>query len=182
MRFCIATGAANPSAFSPQLGLLSTFYSQNVGQQMAFVIEELQDGCRRLPLKQMLVFMAAMPLATLSGCSQFPRVDVQPRVENQRIVFDVPYSGINGILGFRVEDESGNPLWVIDTAYEKGRKIVYGELPTGGNMEAKQEFPLDNQPPAEIRGKTVTVKVTYQYDRNISACSDTYSKKIQVPE
>jgi hypothetical protein len=126
--------------------------------------------------------LGATPFVFLSGCSQVPRIDVVPVVENQRVVFDIPHSGVNGILGFEVEDESGKPLWVVKTSYEKGRKFIYGVLPTGGNMEAQQEFPPANRLPAEVRGKTVTVLVTYQYDSHMAPCSGTYRKTVRVPE
>lgn len=130
----------------------------------------------------LILVLGATPLVVLSGCSQVPRIDVVPVVENQRVVFDIPHSGVNGILGFEVEDESGKPLWVVKTSYEKGQKLIYGVLPTGGNMEAQQEFPPTNQPPAEVRGKTVTVSVTYQYDSHMAPCSGTYRKTVRVPE
>lgn len=126
--------------------------------------------------------MTAVAVVSLFvGCGQLPRIDVSPVVENERIVFDVQHSGINGILGFRVEDDAGELLWDVRTSYEKGRKITYGVLPPGGNRSARQEFPPQGQPPPDIRGKTVTVCVEYQYD-SPAPSSGTVRKTIRIPQ
>lgn len=128
------------------------------------------------------IALIAAQLALLCGCSNIPTVDVLPVVENGQVVFDISHSGIvNGILGLRVEDESGAPLWVVKMSYEKGRTITYGVLPTGGNMTAKQEFPPEDRAPAEICGRTVRVTVEYQYDSKMTPFSSKFSKTVTVP-
>src|SRR6516162_9142792 len=91
----------------------------------------------------------------LFGCGQNPRIDVVPEIENGRVVFKVPHSGINGILSFRVM-EGDKDVWIVLPHYETGHRIVYGELPTGGNMPAEQTVPAPGQPLPDIRGKSVT--------------------------
>jgi hypothetical protein len=125
--------------------------------------------------------LAALFLSCLSlGCGQRPRVDVVPAVEDGQIVFNISYSGINGILGFDVM-EGEEKLWSIGMSYEKGHKIVYGLLPTGGNMAAQQSMPANGAAPPDIRGKTVNVRVTYQYDSGISACAGSIERTVVIP-
>lgn len=92
-----------------------------------------------------------------------PRINVYPVIENGNVAFEIRYSGINGLLGFKVE-EGGRTLWAIKTSYERGHKILYGVLPTGGKLAARQLVPPSGERPPDIRGKRVTVLVQYQYD------------------
>jgi hypothetical protein len=116
----------------------------------------------------------------LFGCGQNPRIDVVPEIENGRVVFKVPHSGINGILSFRVM-EGDKDVWIVLPHYETGHRIVYGELPTGGNMPAEQTVPAPGQPLPDIRGKSVTVRITYQFDSRFSACSGQFEKAVVIP-
>lgn len=107
----------------------------------------------------------ALALAAIFGCAGCgPRIDVRVAVEKDQVVFHVPHSGVNGLLLFRVQDEAGTPLWQVQLNYEKGERIVYGVLPTGGNAPARQDIPSGTRPPPDIRGKVVKVIVDYQYD------------------
>lgn len=115
----------------------------------------------------------------ISGC-QIARVDVSPAIENGQVVFNVPHRGINGILYFQVE-ENGETVWEVRTSYEQGHKIVYGELPSGGNMSAQQLVPEDGQAPPDIRGKRVTVKVSYQHDKGLAPSASTFEKEVLIP-
>ncbi len=116
----------------------------------------------------------------ISGCGQHPRIDITPAIENGRVVFDVPFSGTNGLLGFGVSDGS-KTLCAVSTSYEKGHKIVYGVLPTDGNMPAKQTFPPLGDALPDIRGKTVTVWVEFQSDSGLSACCSSFEKVVAIP-
>ena len=128
----------------------------------------------------MRITTVVIALLLISGCGQHPRVDVSPAIENGQVVFSIPFSGINGILGFEVND-GNETLWAVNTSYDKGHKIIYGVLPTGGNMTANQTFPPDGKAPLDIRGKTVTVSVTYQYDSGFTACSGMFEKSMAIP-
>lgn len=114
------------------------------------------------------------------GCGQRPRMDVQVAVEDGRVVFDVPRSDENGLLGFRVEDEAGAILWQVKMSYDEGRRITYGVLPTGGNMAARQVVPADGAAPPDIRGRTVRVRVEYQYDDPAPSAAH-FDKVVRVP-
>ena len=117
----------------------------------------------------------------LPGCGQSPRIDVTPGIQSGRVVFNIAASGMNGLLGFAVMDGT-NTLWEISTSYEKGTKIVYGVLPTGGNMAAKQVFPPSRAIPATILGKLVTVIVDYQYDYASAPSVGHFEKSVQIPK
>jgi hypothetical protein len=120
-------------------------------------------------------------LLSLSGCGQNPRVDVSAAIENGQVVFNISHSGINGILGVGVKD-GDKTLWAVSTSYEKGHKITYGLLPTGGNMTAMQTIPEQGEGPPDIRGKTVTVSISYQYDRPFAPCSGSAEKALVIPK
>jgi hypothetical protein len=98
---------------------------------------------------------------TIPLVGQFPLVDVDAAVENGQVVFDIRHKGCNGLLWFAVDGERGEDLWKLELGYATTHRIAYGESPRFG----KQVFPAGNQPPADIRGKPVTVTVGYQYDR-----------------
>ena len=115
------------------------------------------------------------------GCGQRPRLDVQVAVEGGRVVFDIPRTDVNGLLGFWVKDEAGVVLWRVDLSYEKGRRITYGVLPAGGNAAARQVVPADGAAPPDIRGRRVVVRVTYQYDELTAPSAGNFEKTVQVP-
>jgi hypothetical protein len=116
------------------------------------------------------------------GCGQRPRLHVVPSLDaGSRVVFDMPRTDVNGLLEFRVEDEAGKALWHVHMSYEKGHRITYGVLPTGGNMTARQEVPTDGSAPPDIRGRRVQVRVTYQYDEFAAASAGHFEKTVDVP-
>ena len=120
-------------------------------------------------------FRWLMFFLVLSGCGQHPRIEVTPGIESGRVVFRIAGRDIDGLLGFTVLDGT-NKLWEVNTSYVKGRKIIYGVLPTG-NMAPSQVFPAPGVAPTSIGGKTVTVRVDYVYDRGLAA----FEKSIQIP-
>jgi hypothetical protein len=131
-------------------------------------------------LRRSTLVSVSLTLLAFLGCGQRPRLDVVPTLEEGRVVFNVPFSGINGLLQFTVEDESGKRLWDVKTSYYKGHAITYGVLPTGGSTVIRQDFPPNDQPPPDIRGKTVRVSIEYQYDDPIPSAR-TFKKTVQVP-
>ena len=108
---------------------------------------------------------------------QGPRIDVVPFVEGNRVVFDIPRSGINGLLGIIVEDEAGHILWKVNLKYYNGRQITYGEMPRG----SKQVIPADGSTPPDIRGRRVQIQVEYQYDEFMAPSAACFVKSVQVP-
>lgn len=116
----------------------------------------------------------------LSGCGQHPRIDVAASIEDEKVVINVSFTQINGISALIVS-EGEKTLWSVTTSYENGHKFVYGEVPKGGNMPAQQTNPPVGEHAPNIRGKTVTVSVVYQYDSGFSAMTGTFRKSIRVP-
>ena len=87
---------------------------------------------------------------------------------------------MNGLSRFTVM-EGTNTVWEIRTSSYKGTKIVYGELPKEGNRRASQVVPARGIDLADIRGKTVTVRVHYTYDRAFAVCQNYFEKSMQIP-
>jgi hypothetical protein len=132
-------------------------------------------------VRKAIPVLQAVPLFLLWGCAQLPTIEVAPAIESQQVVFDISHKDINGLLGFRVEDESGKPLWVVHMNYDTGHRIIYGVLPTD-IPTTRQEFPPEGRPPVSIRGKKVKITVEYQYDSNLTACMGSCTKTVQIPE
>jgi hypothetical protein len=116
----------------------------------------------------------------LSGCGQNPRIDVTPGLENGRVMFNIAATGINGLVRFAVMDGT-NRLWEVSTSYEQGTRIIYGVLPTGGNMAARQVVPPSGVVPAPIGGMVVTVRADYQYDDGFAPCVGHFEKSVLIP-
>lgn len=116
-----------------------------------------------------------------SGCGQHPRIDVSVGIENGQVVFNVPFGDMNGLLDFAV-CEGKKTVWAVSLPYERGHRIVYGLIPTGGNTVAKQTLPPVGEPLPDIRGKTITVCVGYQYDSGFAPCTGHFEKVVAVPQ
>jgi hypothetical protein len=128
----------------------------------------------------LLVTVTLIAVLALAIYAFRAQIGVAAAIENDRVVFLVQHRNVNGILKVRVLD-GAETLWEIDTGYERGHRIVYGELPTGGNRPARQTVPSLGVPVPDIRGKEITVEVEYQFDRGVSACTDTLRKSIIIP-
>ena len=126
-----------------------------------------------------IVFLAFAVLLA-SGCGQHPRIDVSVGIEDGQVVFNVPFGGINGLLDFAVS-EGNKTDWAVSLPYEKGHRIVYGVIPTGGNTVARQTLPPVGEPVPDIRGKTITVRVAHQYDNGFAPCVGHLEKVAAVP-
>ena len=113
----------------------------------------------RLAVLAVFVFLLSL-WAGYAVIDALPYVDVFATVEDGRVVFNIPHHGTS-LLSFDVEDSAEKPLWHVGLASEKGHRIYYGTLPTGGNMPATQAFPVAGKPPKDIRGKRVIVRLVY---------------------
>lgn len=76
-----------------------------------------------------LGLLGAVISVCLTGCGQRPKIDVTARVINDKFVFDIPHSDINGLLDFTISDEGGKVYWDISVPYVTAKQITYGELP-----------------------------------------------------
>jgi len=77
--------------------------------------------------------------------------------------------------------EGDKDVWVVVTHYETGHRIVYGELPMNGNRPAEQTVPASGQQLPDIRGKSVTVRIAYQFDSGFAASSGHFEKPLVIP-
>jgi hypothetical protein len=126
----------------------------------------------------------ASVLLSASGCGQHPRINVVARILDDNVVFDISAKGVNQVYGLSVEDEAGNEIWSVNDAEIKDKQpVVYGALPERSGVHAGvgQVYPAENKAPADIRGKTVTVIVRYQYDDGFSACAGSSRKTVPIP-
>ena len=132
-------------------------------------------------MRNLRIILGLAVVICVSGCGQRPRIDVSVSIDDGRVAFDIPRRDVNGLLSFRVEDLNGKVLWQINVSYELGQRIIYGVLPTGGNMDAKQVIPSDGKAPPDIRGHSVRVIVEYQYDELMAPSAADFEKTVQVP-
>lgn len=133
-----------------------------------------------MPLSRILVGLCMVSLVGTGGCGQRPQVDIRAVVEDGAVVFEVEHQGINGLIGIKVEDNSGETLWDVNLPYSRSGRIVYGMLPNEKGQSAKQVYPKSGAPPASIRGKKVRLLVQYQYDAPHPA-TRTLKKEVVVP-
>ena len=108
-----------------------------------------------------------------------PWVDVHARLEGEDVVFDITHVGIEGIRKIRVNDNVGQRLWALDLQYEKGHRITYGIVPSGGSMPGRQIFPAEGRPES-IRGRRVTVWIEYFY-METAPCRREFRKEFDIP-
>ena len=178
-------------------GPASTFYStQAPWKGAAAAGADSRRGSRRLmylvphvevavvkPRRRRAVWVLFLALSGLVlglvalSVLMLPWVDVRVHLNEQQIVFDITHVGIDGILGFGVENSEGRVIWAINLSYEKGHRIVYGSLPTGGNRLGRQVVPAEGQP-EDIHGKHVTVWMLYAHD---GVMATEFRKTIDIP-
>ena len=83
------------------------------------------------------------------------RVAARATTANGVMKLDLTYGNeVTTLATVTVSDVEGNKLWEVG-GLDKPATIVYGQVPPGG----KQVFPEDGQPPADIRGKKVLVRI-----------------------
>ncbi len=80
--------------------------------------------------------------------------------------FDLTYGkDVTDLSVFIVKDSQGNVLWTLSGNNSlTPAKIVYGTLPAGPAGSWKQDFPLDNKAPRDIRGKSIQVEIDCRYN------------------
>src|SRR5947209_2170615 len=99
-------------------------------------------------MRRTAVFVFSILLVVCLGCG--PSVNVAPRIVDDQLVFDIKTRGVNKVFSLRVEDESGNKIWVvIDPDMINKQPVVYGALPEGSGVHAGvgQTYPAENKPP-----------------------------------
>src|SRR5262249_55126665 len=91
------------------------------------------------------------------------KVGVNSTTANGRLELDLTYgTETTGITTITFTDSDGNNLWeVAGQGSAKPDKVVYGQLPADGTL--KQVSPEDGSPPADVRGKTVQIRVVNRF-------------------
>ena len=112
------------------------------------------------------------------------RVGVRPVTTGGQLELHLTYGNeATGIVTVTVTDEAGNRLWEIDgQGQSKPAKIVYGQLPADPAVPWRQEFPENGQPPADIRGKTVKIRVVNRFQVAFGPGQELTDLTVQVPE
>jgi len=86
-----------------------------------------------------------------------------------------------GIVTITFTDADGNKLWEVGgQGSAKLAKVVYGQLPTDGSL--KQVFPEDGSPPADVRGKTVQVRVVNRFQVALGPGQEVTEMTVVVPK
>jgi hypothetical protein len=110
------------------------------------------------------------------------KVGVRPTTTNGRLELDLTYGNEATQLNtLTVTDAAGNTLWEVSGAPSaKPAKIVCGQIPADGSI--KQVFPADGSPPADIRGKTVHIRVFNGFRVAFGPGQEVTDVSIEVPK
>jgi hypothetical protein len=118
-------------------------------------------------------------IVVFPGCSRSPSVSFTAQKKGDQVEFHFGYHNVNGLLGMMVwEKDASSMLWSINLGYYRGDVLEYGVVPlkyksfNGVDQSAKQNIPSDSLSPQTIPvGKEIMVRIHFQYDYLISACS-----------
>ena len=112
------------------------------------------------------------------------RVGVRPVTTGSQLELYLTYGKeATGLATVTFLDPEGNRLWEINgQGQSKPGKIVYGQLPADPAVPWRQDFPENNQPPPDIRGKTVKVRVTNRFQVAFGPGHEQTELTVQVPE
>src|SRR5215217_543583 len=110
-----------------------------------------------------LIWAAAVKVG--DALSTDTRVGVRAVTTNGQLELHLTYGKeATGLATVTFLDPEGNRLWEINgQGQSKPGRIVYGQLPADPTMPWRQEFPENGPPPADIRGKTVNIRVTNRF-------------------
>jgi hypothetical protein len=110
------------------------------------------------------------------------KVAVRPVTTSGRLELDLAYGHeATGISTLTFTDAAGARLWeVAGNGSPKPARVVYGQLPADGSL--RQTFPEDGQPPPDVRGRTVTVRVTNRFQVAFGPGQEVTDVTVAVPE
>lgn len=129
------------------------------------------------------VVIASVVAIWLTAALWPPRVNVDARIVDQRLVFHIKHNfRVNSIMAVSLWEEGAEDyLWSVDTDRGPFESIEYGELPRG----ATQRFPPNNVHPPPIQaGDVFYVHVAYQFDSALppAACCGSNTYRFSVSE
>jgi hypothetical protein len=128
------------------------------------------------------VYVVGCTIAKVGEGLTDTKVGVRATTANGRLQLDLTYGNeVTGISTITFTDEDGNKLWeVAGQGVEKPAKLVYGQLPADGSL--KQVFPEEGAPPADIRGKTVHVRVNNRFQVAFGPGHELTDVTVEVPK
>lgn len=108
-------------------------------------------------------------------------------VKDGKVVFDLEYGRrVTGLVQFIVKDENGKTLWSVRASGQTPiKQVTYGVVPADPSYDPtylkQQAYPEDGQPPADIRGKTVRLRIDYRFVQ-FGAGVEIYEIPLQIPK
>jgi RNA polymerase sigma-70 factor (ECF subfamily) len=108
-----------------------------------------------------------------------------PSLKDGQVVFDLEYGRrVTGLVRFIVEDGDRKELWNVEASGQNAiKQITYGVVPVDPRYSLKQQqYPAENKPPKDIRGKTVRVSVHYRYSNPLGPGVEICETTVRVPE
>ncbi|HJZ92366.1 MAG TPA: hypothetical protein VKE40_15930 [Gemmataceae bacterium] len=132
-----------------------------------------------------VVYVVGMAVGTL-GKALVPEthVAVTPKTSNGQLELELSYGkNVTGLDKVTVLDVEGNKLWEISApGTGKPGKVVYGQVPTEPDVAWQQNFPEGGKPPADIRGKTVQVKIDQRFLVAIGVGHELTEVTVEMPK
>ena len=110
------------------------------------------------------------------------RVAVRPVTASGGLELHLRYgSEATGITTITFTDAQGDKLWEVSgQGSAKPPTVVYGQLPADGSL--KQLFPEDGLPPADVRGRTVQVRVVNRFQVAFGPGQEVTDVTVEVPK
>ncbi len=105
-------------------------------------------------------------------------------VKDGKVEFGLSHGkNVTGVVRFIVSDDTGEVLWsVMASGQNPVRHIVYGVPPADPSYAGRRQLvPADGAAPADIRGRTVRVRVDYRFTTFLGPGTEVYETTIAVP-
>lgn len=112
---------------------------------------------------------------------------IEPKFENNELVFKLSYGCTNGLHNIIISDITKNNIyWEIDLNHYKGNKLKYGEQPqnfkifNGEIINSEQIFPEVGQPAELVEDKIYLLHANWQYDKYITVYTESTEKYFKI--
>jgi hypothetical protein len=169
----------------PQAAIWSLPYvlGENKMQAVPVLENALEKGDRNIrgAAARALVTIDPPHIAAKKYLSQFPSptVTVEAVIEKGKVVFVIDHKNAKYLTFLKVSDGMNGDVWGVEMQF-KGQKIIYGELPKGKGVTAVEKF-RDQAGLPDIRGKTVKLWITYQFDGVYGAELGDCRPEVEIP-
>jgi hypothetical protein len=110
------------------------------------------------------------------------KVGVRATTASGQLELDLTYGNeATGISTITFTDADGTKLWeMAGQGVEKPAKLIYGQVPADGSL--KQVFPEDGALPADVRGKTVHIRVNNRFQVAFGPGHEQTEVTVEVPK